>query len=253
LGGRVALASAILLGPLTSWFIIRSFLDDYPSSIFMGMLNIVAIALTIGGIVSLPLFIASTAARSTVSYVRSQEYPLLCVTALPDGKIVNGHVLAILRHARAPLILMLGLAPAFSMMLAYFVWQFTTFYFTPWAWYDGTLADTDLGVFGIVLKHAVITITLGLGLLGINLLASALGVGFGLWWRSAAPSATAALATTVGSTLMIAYGVRQVAAFLDVSDMFLRHLIQYGMLAPIPYLLAFCCMRLARRWARKPS
>jgi hypothetical protein len=56
----------LLIGSLTSWFIIRSFAVEYRYNLFLlGFLNIVAIALTIGATLSLPLFVASTAARLT--------------------------------------------------------------------------------------------------------------------------------------------------------------------------------------------
>ena len=253
LGGRVALVLAILLGPLTSWFVIKYFVVESPESIFVGMLSIVAISLTIGAVLSLPLFVASTSARLTVSYAQSQEYPLLFVTTLPDGEIVNGHVFAILRHIRAPLVLVIGLAPAYGMVLRYFGWLFTSSYYSNWTWYDGMLASVELGVFGTVLKYAIVSLALGLALLGISVLATALGVGFGLWWRSAIPAASAALVTIVVSTLLIAYVVLRAMASLDISDAFLRHLLQCALFAPCPYVLALGCMRLARRWVRKPG
>lgn len=212
-----------------------------------------AIALTIGATLSLPLFVASTAARLTVSYARSQEYPLLCVTALPDRRIVSGYVLTVLRYTRSPMALILGMAPAFGVVFTYFTWVYTSSYHSPWTWYDGMIAHTDLGVVGIVLKHALITISLGLGLFGINLLATTLGVGFGLWWRSATPAVGAALMTIVGSTAMTSYVVLRAVAALDIPDAFLRHLLQYALFAPFPYLLSLGCTRLARRWARRPG
>jgi hypothetical protein len=252
LGGRVAIVLAILIGPLTSWTVIRAFHVD-TADVFLGMVNTIAIILTLGAVLSLPPFIASTAARVVVSYAHSPEYPLLCVTALSDGEIVTGYVLAILRHVRALLILMLGLAPVFGMMVAYVVWLVNVFDYPPMTWYDGVLATADLGMFGIVLKHILITTALSLGLLGINLLATALGVGFGLWWRSATPASIAALMTTVGSTLVISCMVAKVVGSLEIPDDFTRHLLQCMLFAPFPYLLALGCMRLARRWARGPG
>jgi hypothetical protein len=218
----------------------------------MSIFNIAAIALTIGATLALPLFMASTSARLTVSYARSQEYPLLCVSAIPDSKIANGHVHAMLRYARAPLILTLGLTPAFEIMLTYFVWLFT-YYSHRWVGYDGAFAHTDLGVLGIVLKYALVTTALGLGLLGINLLAITLGVGYGLWWRRATPAAAAALISTVGITGFVAYATLKAGALLDIPDAFFRRLFQYTLFAPFPYILALGCIRLARRWARRPD
>jgi hypothetical protein len=253
MGGRVALVLAFVIGSLTSCLIIGGELESYYPYTILAVLNTMATALTIGAVLSLPLFIASTAARFTVSYARSQEYPLLCVTTLSDDKIIMGHILAVLRYVRAPLALMLSLTPAFVIMLTYIAWLFSFSDYSPLAWYDGVLAATDLGIVGIVLKHTLLTIALSLGLLGINLLAATLGVGFGLWWRSGIPASAAALTTTVGSAAVLSYIVLRAAAVLGILDDFSRHLLQYVIFAPLPYLLALACVRLARRWVRKPD
>jgi hypothetical protein len=217
------------------------------------MLHIIAIALSIGGVLSLPLFAASTAARITVGYACSREYPLLCVTALPDRRIVNGYVHAVLRYIRAPLALMIGLTPAFGMVAPSFIWVFPVVYRQSRMWYDPTLVHMDIGIPAIVLKHALVTIALGLGLLGVNLLAIVLGVTLGLWWRNAMLAVPGAVIVTVVSTLLITHITLRTAAVMPIRDGFYRDLLQCGLFAPWPYLIALGCMRLARRWARKPG
>jgi hypothetical protein len=132
-------------------------------------------------------------------------------------------------------------------------WVFLVFYHRSRMWYDGTLVHMDIGIPAIVLKHALVTIALGLGLLGVNLLATALGVSLGLWWRNATLAVPGAVIATAGSTLLIAYIILRIVAMLPIRDDFYRDLLHCALFAPLPYLIALGCMRLARRWTRKPG
>jgi hypothetical protein len=125
-----------------------------------------------------------------------------------------------------------------------------THYYFPWSIYDGVLAQVDLGTLGIVSKHSLVVLVFSLGMLGISLLAVALGVWLGLWWRVQTLSSAAAVMAIL-INVPLAYGVHRAVGVLHISDLFLRHLVQYALFAPLPYLLASGCMRLARRWARK--
>ncbi len=183
-----------------------------------------------------------------MGYADSLEYPTLCVTPLSNDEIVKGYVLAILHYCRGPLTLMISLTPA-SVLTAIPI--LTRWTYSPSAIYNSVWAQTDLGTLGVVLKWSAIALSCELGALGINFMATALGVGFGLWWRSTIPAASTALVTTVGTTLTLAYGLHRLVVGLSISDVFLRHVLQYALFAPMPYLLALGCMRLARRWARK--
>jgi hypothetical protein len=238
-----------VLGPLTSWIAIQQAASDYYHVISF-YLSIFALALTFGGTLSLPIFVTYVAVNLTVGYARSLEYPALCATSLPSAEIVKGYVLAALRYCRAPILLMIGLTPAFTLWF--------TPLLTPWIYftsasYGPMVAQTDLDTLGIVLTWLPIILSCGIGLLGINFMAIAFGVGFGLWWRSTTPAAAAALVTTIGTALTLAYGLYRLVASLNVSNIFLWHILQYTLFAPIPYLLAFGCMHLTRRWARKPN
>lgn len=246
LAGNAAATAGVLLGPLTSWLVLRQTTLGYSITPFF--LNIIALVLTLGGTLSLPIFVTYVAVNLTVSYAHSLEYPALCVTSLPSSEIVKGYVLAALRYCRAPILLMVGLMPAFTMWLTPLL---TPWLYFPSASYSPMMAQTALGTFGIVLKWSLIILGCGVGLFGINLMAIALGVGFGLWWRSTAPAAAAALAVTIGTTLTATFGAHRLAIALNIPDLFLQHILQYVFFAPFPYLIAFGCMRLAQRWARK--
>jgi hypothetical protein len=247
LAGNAAAVAGAVLGPLTSWLVTQETTTIRHGPTFYPY--VVALALTFGGTLSLPIFVTYVAVNLTVSYARSLEYPALCATSLPSAEIVEGYVLAALRYCRAPILLMIGLTPAFALWF--------TPLLTPWIYfpssYGPTIAQTDLGTLGIVLKWSPIILSCGIGLLGINFMAIVFGVGFGLWWRNTTPAAAAALVTTAGTTLTLAYGLYRLVASLNISNIFLWHILQYTLFAPIPYLLAFGCMRLTRRWARKPN
>jgi hypothetical protein len=245
LGGKAAAIVGAVLGSLTSWLVIQETTHIRHGPTFYPY--VIALALTFGGTLSLPIFVTYVAVNLTVGYARSLEYPALCATSLPSKGIVNGYILAALRYCRAPILLMIGLTPAFAL------W-FTSLQ-TPWIYFSSAsyglmIAQTDIG---IVLKWSLIALGCGAGLLGINFMAIAFGVGFGLWWRSTIPAAAAALAVTIGTTLTVALGAHGLAMALNISDIFLLHILQYAFFAPCPYLIAFGCMRLARRWARKPG
>jgi hypothetical protein len=241
-------AAIAVLGLLTSWLVIRETTTVRHGPTFYPY--VIALALTFGGTLSAPIFVTYFTVNLTTSYARSPEYPALCVTSLPSAEIVEGYVLAALRYCRAPILLMIGLTPAFALWF--------TSLLTPWlyfqsAGYGPMIAQTNLDTPGIVLKWLPIILNCGLGLLGINFMAIAIGVGFGLWWRNTVPAAAAALAVTMGTTLTMAYGAHRLAMALNIQDIFLLHILQYTLFATFPYLIAFGCMRLARRWARKPG
>ena len=248
LAGKAAAITGALLGPLTSWFIIQQTTLGYSSTLFF--LYIIALALTFGGTLSLPIFVTYVAVNLTVSYTHSLEYPALCATSLPSAKIVKGFVLAVLRYCRAPMLLMIGLTPAFAMWITPLLAPWLYF---PLSSYSPMMAQTALGTFEVVLRWSLIILGCEVGLLGINFMAITLGVGFGLWWRSTAPAAAAALTVTIGATLTVTTGLRRLAMVLNIRDIFLYHLLQYILLVPFPYLIALGCMRLAQRWARKPG
>jgi hypothetical protein len=145
---------------------------------------------------------------------------------------------------------MIGLMPAFAMWLTPLLAPWLYF---PAASYSQTMAQTAMGTFGVVLKWSLIILSCGAGLLGINFMAIAFGVSFGLWWRSTAPAAAAALTVTIVTTLTATFVVHRLAMGLYIRDVFLLNFFQYTLFAPFPYLVALGCMRLARRWARKPG
>ncbi|MFN2272325.1 MAG: hypothetical protein ACK2US_15880 [Anaerolineae bacterium] len=248
LAGNAAAIVGAVLGPLTSWLVIQETTHIRPGPIFPPY--IIALILTFGGTLSLPIFVTYVAVNLTVGYARSLEYPALCTTSLPSKEIVKGYVLAALRYCRAPVLLMIGLTPAFAL---WFTPLLTPWVYFPSASYSPMIAQTASDTLGIVLKWSLIALSCGIGLLGINFMAIAFGVGFGLWWRSIAPAAAAALAVTIGTTLTVAFSAHRLATGLNIPDLFLQHILQYIFFVPCPYLIAFGCMQLARRWARKPG
>jgi hypothetical protein len=167
---------------------------------------------------------------------------------MSSREIVRGYVLATLRHCSAPIILVIGMTPAFAMRLTGFLnwWS----YYPP-ANYNSILLHTDIGPFGIVLKWALVTLLCALGLAGINFLGLTLGVGLGLWWRHATPAAVGAWIGTAGITLSAAYNVHKTVEVLHIIRMFPRHSFKYTLFLPIPYLTAWLVMRVSSRWARK--
>ncbi|MBN1978842.1 MAG: hypothetical protein JW918_15700 [Anaerolineae bacterium] len=221
--------------------------------LFLSLLRQLALALIFSSTFPLPMFAASIAATLTARYARSPEYSLLCVTPLSDAGIVKGCMLAALRRCRALLTLMLGLTPVIEVLLAELVMIFAIRPFSSWTVYDGIVAQVDVGVWGIVLKHVLATIMLALGMLGVNLLAIVFGVLFGLWWHTSNLPASAAIISTWGTVVPIAYCLHRAVVSVRISDVFLHHILQYILFAPFPYLIALGCMRLAQRWARKPG
>jgi hypothetical protein len=253
LGGRTALVLAAILGPLISGFMIIEMATGFYYDLCPSLLRQLAFALIFSSTFPLPMLAASIAATLTARYARSPEYSLLCVTSLSNASIVKGCVLAALRRCRALLSLMLGLTPVTEVFLAEFAMMFAIRPYSSWTVYDGTVAQIDIGVWGIALKHTLVIIMLASGMLGVNLLAIAFGVWFGLWWPTSNLPASAAIIATWGTVVPIAYCIHRAVVSIRISDVFLHHILQYILFAPFPYLIAFGCMRLARRWARKPG
>ena len=253
LEGRTALVLAAILGPLTSGFMITEMATGSHYALLPSLLRQLSLVLIFSSTFPLPMFAASIAATLTARYARSSEYSLLCVTSLSDASIVKGCVLAALQRCRALLTLMLGLTPVIEVLLAGFAMTVAIRHFSSWAVYDGIVAQVDIGAWGIVLKHTLATIMLALGMFGVNLLAITFGVWFGLWWHTSNLPASVAIIATWGIVVPIAYSLHRAVVSMRISDIFLHHILQYILFAPFPYLIAFGCMRLAQRWARKPS
>lgn len=253
LGGRTTLVLAAILGPLISGLMIIEMATGSYYDLFPSLLRPLALALIFSCTFPLPMFAASIAATLTVRYARSPEYSLLCVTSLSDASIVKGCVLAVLRQCRALLVLMLGLTPVTEVLLANFAMTVAIRSFSSWTVYNSTVAQIDIGVWGITLKHVLAITMLALGMFGVNLLAIAFGVWFGLWWHTSNLPASAAIIATWGTVVPIAYCIHKAVTSMGISDVFLHHLLQYALFVPCPYLIALGCMQLARRWARKPG
>lgn len=246
LAGNAAAIVGALLGPPISWLVIQETAIARHGPNFYPY--VIALAITFGGTLSLPIFVTYVAVSLIVGYTRNLEYPVLCTTPLPSSEIVKGYILATLRYCRAPILLMIGLTPALALWLTPFS---TLGSYSLSASYSQVIAQSAPDTLGIVLKWSLIVLSCGIGLIGINFMAIALGVGFGLWWRSTIPATAAAMAVTMGITLTAAYSAQRLAIGLSIPNVFLRHVLQYVFFAPFPYLIAFGCMRLARRWARK--
>src|SRR5258708_27261275 len=64
-----------------------------------------------------PFFGVLTAANQTCQMIASESYQLLFLTALPDMKLVEAYIFAVLYRLRFPLVLMVGLIPSIVVRL----------------------------------------------------------------------------------------------------------------------------------------
>lgn len=192
---------------------------------------------------SLPIFIAYVAASLTVNYARSFEYPLVCTTTLSDAEIVKGYLFATLYYCRSIVALMMGLVP----MVTYLLLEpgFPSFA------HRGSRLMAGLDLLILVLKCAHVGTLLGVGLLGISLMAAALGMWLATWWRSVVPAASVALMLTVGVVGITGFYLHEALSDLGIPEGYPGLALGFGLFMPVPWVLAAGSMRLARRWARR--
>lgn len=192
---------------------------------------------------AMPIHMAYVAAMLTVNYVRSTEYPLVCVTAISDNKILGGFLLAVLYRCRAILVL-LGLLVLRLVLILHFI--------VPWPGSPGlisvhnssyTISPELIKVLTSVGKAVLIYV----GLLGGWLLAATLGVWLGVWWRRIAVVAPVILAAIMSLEVLFCY----YAVMASANSTLVGFWIKIAPFALGAYVTAFGCWRLAKYWVRR--
>jgi hypothetical protein len=195
---RIALWFALGLGvvslALSTWTVLQA----VPSFSLMAAIFIPGMAVTWLA----PLVIAAAAAYRTARHTHHEEYQLMRLTDLSEAEIVWGYVLVAAHRVRVLLALVVGLMPALVVIWLVALGSLTTLGLGPGASStEVSSAPTQREVIAMGLK---ITATV-IAMWGGNLLGAGLGVGLGLWWRSAIVAAVfATLATFIGIVLLTA-------------------------------------------------
>jgi hypothetical protein len=190
-------------------------------------------------VISTPVFLASTAVNLPAAYIRSQEYELVCATALSDRELVRGLVLAALYRARLAVIAAVVLTPVVA-------------YFLPLPWpVQHTLFFINTMPAQSVAAYLVFTAMLEVAWLGLYWLIVATGVSLFLWWRMTTPSLVATLALTAGAWWAAAVLFQSISQSRGWMYFTVWNLAWTGALALVPWALAPGAMGLGARWARR--
>lgn len=191
--------------------------------------------------ISLPIFLTYVATAVTVTYTQSEEYPFLCLTTLPARQMVHAYVWAAFYRCRAISALVLSLCITLSLVLKSGSGALRL------SLYPSTLGG---GLWESFLKHLLFGGLLAAFLVTVSLLGVSLGIMLGLWWRHAiVANATAVVATSVFTAWWL-NKVGEVARWRLEWEAFAFDTGQMLLFMPLPWLLAWLALRLARRWTR---
>jgi len=224
------ITSSLILGPILAWFdphaapiitrlgridgartlveIVRGAMTLFVVSILAGIIHLVdpkwlifhdILSVLIGAVmviavvvlVALPPMIAGLAGHIAAQDVHSQMFPLMGLTPLSGQAIFQGYFIASLSRARIPLALAAGLIPLYAFALA-----------------EVSLALALRGAFEFVSVdfglRLIYYLLIGVGLWGMNLLGTAIGVNLALQGRSVSVSRIFAPAAT-GALIVVAW------------------------------------------------
>lgn len=168
-------------------------------------------------VVSVPPYVAYTAAVLTVIDRQSKQFDLVHITTISNARLIEGYNLSVMYRSRALFLAIIGFAPLAIVWAVYMSVSFCTdSYFTT---APPCQPISSASVFVSLLSFMVLGINVG----GICLLSIVLGVFLGAWWGSRFLSSTVALLITlITITCLIFASVNfSVAVLLERNLLFL--------------------------------
>lgn len=209
----------------------------------IGLISLIA-ALYCLVVLSVPPFVAYTAAILTINERQAEQFDLLQLTTLSNAKLIQGYVLTALYRCRGFLAVLVGIAP-FAIIWGIYLSVYEVYvrcvqYRLPSSSY--TCQQPDPILVPLALMAFVVLL---ISVVGVCLLSASLGVLFATWTRSRLLSGISALILA----LIASCSLVLVPMNNNVPNMLLASLIY----VVFPYLLSLSAMRTAYPLARKRS
>ncbi|MCP4357589.1 MAG: hypothetical protein GY796_06195 [Chloroflexi bacterium] len=194
-------------------------------------------------IISLPLFMTYVATAVTVTYTKSSEFPFLLLTNLPAKAIVQGFLIGTFYRCRVLVALVISLSIALSIPMKSGGFQFSL--------YPETLG---YGIAESMVRHIVMGFLFAAIISSICLLGASIGIMLGLWWRQ---TIIANGAATILLIIGAFWWLDKTGDFLVSTGSYYSNLYTYDVLhillyIPLPIMLSWILLRIARRWTRNP-
>lgn len=194
---------------------------------------------------SLPVFLAHTTSMVLATYTQSREYMLLCTTSITNGELARGLVLGALYSNAGLVALALGFAP----LMAAFVKSEAPAELL----YTGSLLGLHLDLVGVIIKHSLASLAVGLELLSVVLLLIACTSALFLWSHKRLIAAALALilvgALTFAATNMAAH----LSNTIGVQGLFEGNLLRSVIVIPLTVLLLLTCLHAASVQVRRQA
>ncbi len=189
-----------------------------------------------------PLALTIIAAEYTARHAAMDLMGQIRITTIPNHKLVQGFFLAALVDIRRWLIIMAGM---FMPVIAAIQLRFHLLLDCSQGDSIWGCARAPLLPLSDQIGWAIFSLEITIGFWGLNILATAIGVATGLWWRNEI--------LAIGSAMLVVLGIVTVTfRFLvlnsDLSTIYAAlPIATLGMV--LPYLLALACLRLSATWA----
>lgn len=189
--GRLSVWTAFLLGFGVSLLgaALTVALLLYGSAIVSRPLEVV-LTISVSVILFVPVFIAYRSANTTAYDLQNPQYDLMCLTTIPDSRMMEGLVLSALYRCGYLLLALIGAMPILTVGMIYN----QLYVRCPWTW-TGCLLLTPS--FLEVVRWLPSYLLLGLSVLGVNFAGAAVGVAVALSVRNVVLSGVVALLATL--------------------------------------------------------
>ncbi len=206
-----------------------------------------ALGIAFLALIALPPYVAYAAGVMLTSEVSSESYSLLCVTPLSNTQLLEGHILSILHRLRAPLLIVVGLAPVLLLMAM--LADPLTAYLRCRSYTSPILCQFTLQPASVVAIEVLDGITIAVALSGAVWLGIALGAGLALLFRTALVASL--IASFVLFMLMITVISLVATNYYNTPNVSVH--VVYLTLAFLPYLAGFAILSTARGLVRRHS
>lgn len=194
---------------------------------------------------SLPIFLAYTASITFATYTQNREYVMLCATGITDRELAWGLVLGVVYSNAGPMALALGFAP----LMAAFVKSEAPAELL----YTGSLLGLHLDLVGVIIKHSLASLAVGLELLSVVLLLITCTSALFLWSHKRLIAAALALLLVGAFTFVATSITAYLSKIVGVQGLFEGDVLRSVIVIPLTALLLLPCLHAASVQVRRQA